>query len=134
MDKKTNTQTVKRFLEHFLTGNIPGLMKELAENVEWIYPGAPDIYFAGTYHGTKEVAEFFRRLSSSVEILEFSTSEIISQEDTVVSTGYFRGYAISTENDFESDWVMIFHLKSGKIVRCQTYLDTAKIGIAFFVA
>ncbi len=133
-EKKANTQIVKRFLEHFLTGNIPGLMKELAENVEWIYPGAPDVYFAGTYHGAKEVAEFFRRLNGSVEILEFSTAEIIGREDTVVATGFFRGYAISTENDFESDWVMVFHLKNGKIARCQTFLDTAKLAVAFFVA
>lgn len=133
-DGKANVQIVKRFLEDFLTGNVPGLLKALAENVEWIYPGEPDIYFAGNYRGQKEVAEFFRRLSGSVEILEFSTSEIVGQGDTVVAMGYFRGYALSTENDFESDWVMVFHLKDGKIARCQTYLDTARMGVAFFVA
>ena len=125
---------VKKFCENFIKGNRTAMMQEMADDVQWIYPGEPDIYYAGTFTGKAAVPEFFKRLASSVETLEFSTKDFIAQDTRVAVTGFIRGYSISTENEFESEWTMIFELKDQKIKRCQTYLDTAKIAAAFWVA
>jgi hypothetical protein len=134
MRTEESLKVVKNFCENFLKGNRSAMLTNLAENVEWIYPGEPDIYYAGKYSGKAGVQEFFKKLYSSIEIQEFSLKDFIAQNNKVAVTGYMRGYSISTEQDFETDWVMVFELFDSKIIRCQTFLDTAKVATAFWIA
>jgi hypothetical protein len=134
MRTEESLKVVKKFCENFLKGNRSAMLADVAENVEWVYPGEPDIYYAGIYNGKAGVQEFFKKLYSSIEIQDFSLREFIAQDNKVAVTGYMRGYSISTEQDFETDWVMVFELFDNKIIRCQTFLDTAKVATAFWVA
>ncbi len=134
MNTQKNTQVVKRLFENFLSLKIPAILKDLTEDVEWIYPGAPDIEFAGVFKGKKAVQEFYKRLNDTTEIETFTIEQYIAQDDAVAVTGYHKGNSLITDNEFESEWVMVFQLQNGKIKRCQTYIDTAKMSVAFWIA
>jgi len=49
----------------------------------------------------------------------------------VVIEGRNRGIARITGRTYEHDWVMIFTLCNGKIVRFRHYYDTADVLVAF---
>ena len=97
MRTEESLKVVKKFCENFLKGNRSAMLADIAENVEWVYPGEPDIYYAGTYNGKAGVQEFFKKLYSSIEIQDFSLRDFIAQDNKVAVTGYMSGYSISTE-------------------------------------
>ncbi|MCB0289407.1 MAG: nuclear transport factor 2 family protein [Calditrichaeota bacterium] len=132
MNVQTTRNLIRSFFDHFAAENVPGILKLLAEEVEWHFPGSPDIPFAGVYQGPKRVSEFFRRMNDAVVIVEFALEDVIVQEDAAAATGMLQGRARSTEDSFSTPWAMVFNVSHGKIRKCQTFLDTAKVGLAFF--
>jgi hypothetical protein len=59
------------------------------------------------------------------------TLEFTAQGDRVVVEGRNRGSVRSTGCTYEHDWVMVFTVRGGKIVRHRHYYDTADILVAF---
>ncbi len=57
--------------------------------------------------------------------------EVIAQGDRVIVEGRNRGTVRSTGRDYEHDWVMVFAVLGGKIVRNWHYYDTADVLVAF---
>ncbi|HSF30605.1 MAG TPA: hypothetical protein VLK82_09070 [Candidatus Tectomicrobia bacterium] len=55
----------------------------------------------------------------------------VGQGDKVLVFGYERALAKPTDRSFESDWVMVFTLRTGQVVRFRAYHDTAAMVIAF---
>jgi ketosteroid isomerase-like protein len=80
---------------------------------------------ADTRHGRAQVAQFFTAVSETLEILEFEPRTFLAHDDTVVVCGYERALAKPTNRTFESEWVMVFTLHAGQVVRFRAYHDTA---------
>ncbi len=87
--------------------------------------------WAGTRHGRAQVAQFFTALGETLELLQFTPREFLAIEETVVVFGYERALAKPTSRTFESEWVMVFTLRAGQMVRFRVYHDTAAMVIAF---
>ena len=65
------------------------------------------------------------------EVLEFEPREFIAQGDKVVSLGNYRWRVKDTGREFKSDFVHIFTIRDGKIVRFREHLDTAAAAAAY---
>ena len=113
--EQNNIELVKRGYEAFATGDVETVMSLYDDDIEWMQPGASAI--SGTYHGKGELGEFLTRLgekTTTVKALRF-----LADADTVV---VFSEAAIGGET---SQDVEVFTLRDGKVVRAQTYGDTA---------
>ena len=135
MNEQENVQVVQKLFAAFGQGNIPAALDILAEDVDWQSPVTRTkprkISWAKPRHGRAEVAEFFTELSEKMQIERMETWDFIAQGDRVVVEGKNRGTVSSTGRTYEHDWVMVFTVRGGKIVRHRHYYDTADILVAF---
>ena len=135
MNEQENVQVVQQMFAAFGQGNLPAVLDTLAENVYWQSPVtrtvSREISWARPRHSRKEVATFFKELFEGVQPERLETLESTAQGDRVIVEGKNRGTVKSTGHTYEHDWVMVFTLREGKIVKLRHYYDTADILVAF---
>ena len=115
----------KKVYSCFSSGDLPGLIACLAEDVQFDLFGPNAIPYFGTYGGRAGVEEFFRRLLEHEEVLAFTPEEFIDGGDTVAVLGREHCRARATGRDFTVRWVHVFQGRGGRLVRFREYIDTA---------
>jgi ketosteroid isomerase-like protein len=125
MAEQDNVQVVKDAYAAFGRGDIPAVVNACAPEVEWIIPGGPGIPVAGTFHGREGVAKFFHALGENQTARQFEPREFIAQGDKVVVLGHYQWLIERTGKPYECDWVHVFTIRDGGVVRFQEYSDTA---------
>ncbi|MGA2297152.1 MAG: nuclear transport factor 2 family protein [FCB group bacterium] len=123
MSNSIDLKVVQQCYAEFEKGNIPGIIDNLSNDVEWVNPGANDAALTGTYRGKKEVAEFFSRLNAHNEFTRFEAREFIPDTDKIVVMGYSNGVSRLTGRKFESDWVMVWTMQNNKVKRYINFVD-----------
>ena len=135
MKEQENVQVVKQHFATFGQGNLLAVLDTLAEDVDFQSPvtrTAPaEISWAKPRHSREEVATLFKELFEKVQPERLETLEFTAQGDRVIVEGRNRGTVKSTGRTYEHDWVMVFTLREGKIIRFRHYYDTADIVVAF---
>jgi len=131
MSENTNTQIVQDAYQKFGTGDIPGLLTLLSENIEWTVPEIENAPFAGTSEGVQAVAEFFKELSAAEDITRFEPLEFIAQNNRVVVLGVSAVTVRETGRTYETEWVHVFSVRDGKITEFAEYFDNAAATRAF---
>lgn len=125
MSEQENIQVVRKGYEAFGRGDIQGLLDQLAEDVDWSTPGTAASPIAGQRRGRKEVAGFFTTLGQKFDIKDFTPEEFLAKGDLVVVLG--RDLAGAKGGRLEPfEWVHIFTVRNGKIVKFREHLDTAR--------
>ena len=105
----------------------------LADDAEWWVMGDPTVLpFAGSYRGPDGFAEWRRRLSAAVTYGRFEVIEHIADGDQVVEVIEAAGTANATGRSYESRVVRIFTVRDGRIVRVQSFFDTAEYAKALY--
>ncbi len=130
MGTQENVQVVKEGFAAFSRGDIPGLLALMAEDVEWHIPGA-GLPLAGTYRGRDGVANFFQKLASQTDILDFQPREFVADGDRVLVVGWERFKVKATNRTAEVDWIMAFTVRNGKVAIFREYSDTKAIAAAY---
>ncbi|MFQ5761896.1 MAG: nuclear transport factor 2 family protein [Candidatus Bathyarchaeia archaeon] len=135
MGEQENVQAVQRLFAAFGRGDLPGVLDMLAEDVDWQSPATrtehAQISWSRPRRGREQVAQFFKELAEKVQPEPLEPLDFTAQGDKVVVEGRNRGRVKSTGRNYEHDWVMVFTLREGKIVRHRGYYDTADILAAF---
>jgi ketosteroid isomerase-like protein len=131
MNEEANTETVKKAYQKFGSGDIQGLLTLFADNIKWTIPNIENAPFSGTRSGIPAVQEFFAQLSEAEDISLFEPSDFIAQGDKVVVLGRSIATPRSTGNSYETDWVHVFTLESGKITNFVEFFDNAAATKAF---
>lgn len=131
MSEQENKQVIQGMFTAFKTENISALLSVLAEDVVWSVPGPKEIPHAGTYHGPKQVAQFFRTESEAIDVQKVEAWDWLTTGDKVVVLGHAQGRVKSTDRPLDYDWVYVFTLQEGKVVALQEYFDTAKMAASF---
>ena len=109
---------------HLNNGNVPALLENLSDDVQWVVPGEKTTTpWAGSYKGKKEIGDFFRQLNRGVESLNISAREFIEQGNRVIALGRSENKSKTAEKSNVSDWAMAFTLKDGKVTHVQEYGD-----------
>lgn len=105
---------LKRELMTILSLVDPGIEIHQSEMVPW----------GGTYKGLAGLKEFFAKLLENVDSkVEFT--EWIESGDSVVAIGRSRGTVIANGNTFDISIAHVWHLRDGKAVLFEPYIDTA---------
>lgn len=98
----------------------------LTEDAEWWVSGDPDrLPFAGSFHGPAGFATWRRALAASVTYDRFEIVDTIAEGDRVVEVIDAAGTANATGRRYASRIVRIFTVQEGKILRVQSFFDTA---------
>lgn len=127
LTEQENIMEVRQAYVDFSKGSIPSVLDKFAENSEWVQPGGPEVPLSGVYRGKVQIAGFFLNLAANLEFTRFDVNEYIARGNEVVVVGFYQARTRSTGKIYSSDFVSIFTIESGKIVRYETYHDTAAI-------
>ncbi len=126
-----NVAVVKEFYAELEKGNLPGAVDLIAEEVDWQSPVTrthpPEIPWSSIRRTKQEVEAFFRELGQTVKPEGFELFQITAQDDRVVVEGKNKGTVHKNGRRYEHDWVMIFTIRSNKIIRLRHYYDTADL-------
>ncbi len=79
-----NVKLVQRIYGSVGSGDIPGVIAGMADDVVIEVPGPSDIPFAGTYRGHDGVAAFFQAIGENAEIKGFEPREF-HQTDAIAA-------------------------------------------------
>jgi ketosteroid isomerase-like protein len=133
MSESGNVQVVKDAYGAFLQGNIDGVLALVDEGVEWhAVKGTEGVVpHAGVRQGRSAVAGFFAQLATTLEFTRFEPREFIAQGDQVVAIGDYAANVTPTGRSVTSDWVMVFTIRNGKIVRFREWTDSAQLVRAY---
>jgi steroid delta-isomerase-like uncharacterized protein len=135
MKEQENVQVVQKMFEGFGQRDLPAVLDTLAEDAYWQSPVtravSKQISWARPRHGREQVATFFKELFEKVQPERLEPLQFTAQDDRVIVEGKNRGTVKSTGKNYEHDWVMVFTLVDGKILKFKHYYDTADILVAF---
>jgi ketosteroid isomerase-like protein len=128
-----NTKVVQDAYAAFGRGDIPALLTYLTDDVRWqpVVGTTAQVPFSGEREGKAKVAEFFELVADFERFEQFEPREFVAQGDKVVAIGHYRAVTKPTGRSFESDFVMVFTLRGGKVARFQEFTDSAGINAAF---
>jgi ketosteroid isomerase-like protein len=124
MSESENMKIMQQMYADFGQGNIPGVLNAMAEDVVWKQPPSGPSPFAGIVRGREQLGKWFGQMDAVSEVEAFETQEFIAQGDKVVVLGKYNYRATATGRSWESDWVMVWVVKNGKIARGQIFEDT----------
>ncbi|OWY21766.1 nuclear transport factor 2 family protein [Sphingobacteriales bacterium UPWRP_1] len=128
-----NAQTVMNNYAAFGKGDIAAILATLAPDCEWTHPGNPAIVpFAGTFRGADEIGkEFFGAIPSAIQITEFSPSLAGEDGNTVITSVFIKGKAVSTGKEYENTAEMRWTFNSaGMVTKYNVIVDTAALEAA----
>jgi ketosteroid isomerase-like protein len=126
-----NLQLVQQAYADFATGNVEALLSHFANDIEWINPTIPNVPQSGNRNGLEQLALFFAQVAENDDIQRFEPQEFFAQGDKVVVLGTFASLAKPTGKYYETDFVHVFTIRDGKIVRTQEHTDTYTTAAAF---
>lgn len=110
-----NIDLVKKGYAAFSAGDIETVMSLYDDNIEWLQPGAATI--SGRYHGKGELGHLLGMLGE--KNTQLRPLRFIADGDTVVVIS-----EVTTSGETSAD-VEVYTMRDGKVVRAQTYGDTA---------
>jgi len=131
MSTEANRQLAIRGYDMFRNGDIPGILGQCTDDIEWVSSEVAQIPFSGTYVGKKEVTDFFASLSDSLESLRFEPQEFIAERNKVVVTGLSQWRVRKTGVVYDDAWVHVFTMRDDKIARFRIYGNSAATVAAF---
>ena len=131
MTTQENKQLAINGYQMFLKGDIQGVLDMCADDIEWTSADLPSVPFAGAFHGRAGVMDFFQKLGTSVEFLNYQPQSFIADEDKVAVSGVSTVRVRATGATYDDIWVHIFTMKNGKTVRFEQFHNTAAAIAAF---
>ena len=120
-----NGDIVKALYNAFSKGDVPAVLGAFDPQIEW-KEADNFLYSEGNpYVGPQAVAEgVFQRLVSDMEDFTILTDHFVEESDTVVVEGRYQGRMKATGTSVDAQFVHVWRLRDGKIVRFQQYTDT----------
>ena len=133
MREAENTKVVQDAYAAFGRGDISTLLSYMSDDVTWrpVIGTGTHVPFSGERTGKPDVTEFFRLVADTETFQQFEPREFIAQGDTVVAIGHYRAVAKRTGKSFDSDFVMVFTLRDGRVTNFREFTDSAGINAAF---
>ena len=123
----SNAQHIRSLYDAFGRGDIPTVLGALDLNVEWIEPENTIFGDRHTFQGPKAVAEnVFMRIPKDWDNFRLTVDRVIDGGDTVAVQGRYYATSKSTGQPLNAQYVHVWDIRDGKIVRLQVYTDTAQ--------
>ncbi|MDM5154477.1 nuclear transport factor 2 family protein [Bacillus sp. DX1.1] len=125
MNERTNLEIIRSTYEGPSSSNAQHLMDALSEQVEWTE--AAGFPYGGTYIGVEAVMEnVFSRLASEWNDYKASvhTYHEVEGKDVIIAEGVYSGIYKQSGKAFQADFVHVWELSNGKVVKFKQYVDS----------
>ncbi len=122
---KSNLEIIQSTYEGSASSNAKHLAEALSEKIEWTE--AEGFPYGGTYIGVEAIMEnVFSRLGSEWDDYKASvnTYHEVSGKDVIIAEGMYSGVYKETGKSFEAEFVHVWQLENGKIVKFKQYVDS----------
>lgn len=136
MEINTNRQTVNKIYDACGNGDINTVLEQFTDDGTWTYV-MPDgsVPFAGTFKGKQQIGEWFRLFGSQVQTTNFQINRLlVDGDDLVVVLGHEDGTIEETGNLYNTDWLHLFYLKDGKVIKFVEYVDVPLVLKSFGIS
>lgn len=126
---KSNIDVVKNMYKNFAEGNVPEVLASMAPEVEWIEAENFPYADGNPYIGPNAVLEgVFMRLGTEWEYWKLNDLEFYPvTTGEVVVTGRYNAKYKKNGNVINAQFVHIWRLDNGKVIKFQQYADTYKV-------
>ena len=121
----SNVAAVKAIYEAFGTGNIPAAIDGMSPEIVW--NEADDFPYAdrNPYVGPQAILEgVFGRIAAEWDGFGAKVEELLDAGDTVIALGRYSGAYKATGKSQDTQFVHVWRLRDGKVVRFQQYANT----------
>jgi uncharacterized protein len=127
-----NTATVNRIYDSFSKGDIPAIISELADDVQWEQwtdntaqkKGVP---WLQPRKGKEGAVEFFKMISTALRVTDFQVLSVFGNGNQVAGEIIVAANNIETGRGFRDEEVHLWTFnEEGKVKRLRHYTDTAK--------
>jgi ketosteroid isomerase-like protein len=127
-----NITFIQSMYTAFSKGDIATIIANVTPDVDWRVNGSrQDFPTMGDWRGAAEVQKFFAAISQHQESREFTPKEFFAADDHVFVIGHYDWKIRKTGRTAASDWVHIFTIRDGKVVKFREFNDTAKFAEAY---
>ncbi len=127
-----NIAFVQSLYAAFGRGDVDAILANTSPDVDWVNVGRPSDYASlGRRNGPQEVRAFFELLANDVDFAEFSPNQFDACGDKVYVEGHSRMSLKQGGPEIDTDWVHIFTVRDGKVVRFRDFVDTAQVKDAY---
>jgi ketosteroid isomerase-like protein len=121
---QVNLDAVRRAYESFRRRDLEALFELFDAEIE-IYQSY-EIPWGGRYKGHDQARQFYDRLTHAVDS-RVEIERTIDSADHVVTLGRTHGTARATGRPFDVPFVHVWALRSGRVVRFESYVDIPAI-------
>ncbi len=119
----SNGEIIKGLYDSFATGNIPGVLGAMDENIAWTE--AEGFIYGGTYTGPNAVLEnVFMKFGTEWDGFSAVPDQIVDGGDIVVGLGTYSGKYLKTGKSVTVPFAHAWTLRDGKIIKFTQYTDT----------
>jgi ketosteroid isomerase-like protein len=132
MSAESNVEFIKDLFAAFGRGDIGSVIDAHAEDVVSESPVSrtSTLPWAGMRTGHRELVEYFETMAAHVRPEAFHDVVFTASGDRVVVEGCNAGTVVATGERYDHDWVMVFTITDGKVVRVRHFYDPGDIGLA----
>lgn len=126
-----NVQVVRELYESFGRGDVPAVLGQMDQSIEW--NEAENFIYAdrNPYVGPQAVLEgVFMRLGAEWEGFTVTPEEWMDAGNRVVVLGTYKGTHNGTGKQVRAQFAHVWSLKEGRVVRFQQYTDTKQFAEA----
>ncbi len=131
-ESNTNSEVVRAIYASFEAGDMSAALLNMSEDMVWLHPGDPkQIPFAGEFKGRAGVQQFFDIAFSVIDVLEQKIYSIELSGDKAIVLGFEHMRVKKTGKEYQSNWIHLYTLANGKVIKFEEYIDTAALVAAF---
>jgi uncharacterized protein len=131
MAAEDNVQRTKDAYAAFVRGDLESVMRDMAEDIEWVGGGPADLPATGTVRGKQALQMWFGTLAQAFDFQRFEPYQFVAQGDTVVALIHSEGTVRHNQRRYANEGVHVLTYRDGKLVRFQGFDDTEAIAAAY---
>ena len=127
---EANLAAAKKLYGDFLRGDIDAVLAAMSDDVTWVIPGPAALPYSGTKHGKTEWKNYLSGLGAT-DIVSFQPKEYLATGNEVVVLGHETLKVKATGKVMDGDFAQVLTFENGRLVRFQSFDDTAAAVAAF---
>lgn len=127
VSSRSNAQRIQSLYDAFARGEVPTVLGAFDPNIVWMQADNSNYADRNPYRGPQAIAEgVFMRIGQDWNNFRVNVEQVIDGGENVVALGHYTATNKSTGQPLNAQFVHVWWLRDGKIVRFQQYTDTAQ--------
>jgi ketosteroid isomerase-like protein len=122
--ERSNVLMLQRLFAALVQGNLQPLVASFAEDIDWEIFAPAVVPFGGACRGREQAALALQKNFGAWQIVQGEIRDVIAQGNQVVVVGYDRGLFKPLGRSVEVNYVQVFTIVDGKIVKFREFADT----------